>query len=208
MVDESGPEPDRGKTELGNMPTWLTEASQRVGVNIATAGILFALALVFKSQIFGLFSPALIEEYPIVCTLEPFPGGQAGQMLVDFYFLNREGELYDDPKLRTRLGNFNPNQDRALSPAIMLEIRQGSPARFADASDDRRFNDDKGVLDTDISSDGRSVTLRIKRIEKRSLLRARLTLEGLNFVDPELSPAATTRIPFDFERYQMACYSG
>lgn len=185
---------------------WQTAIVRPVLVSVLTAGTMFALAVAFKPQIYRLFVAPEVS-YPLFCTAEPHPGDGPGRMHVEFFIVNRDDRSLDRAALAAVLRPQSPDPLRPLTPDIELQIAPDSPARFVRVAGNERFNHrSKGLVVAEVEP-GR-VRLVVREIGPRAALWFTIVVDGLRYVDPDMSPMARSQIPVRDHKYLERCYTG
>jgi hypothetical protein len=185
---------------------WQTAIVRPVLVSVLTAGTIFALALVFKPQVYRLFVRPEVS-YPLFCTAEPHPGDGPGRLHVEFFIVNRVDESFDRAKLLDLLRPQSPDPVHPLRPDIELQIAPDSPARFVSVAGHERFNDRrKGLVVAEVEA-GR-VRLLVREIGPRAVFWFTIVIEGLRHVEADMSPMARSTIPVRDHAYLERCYAG
>ena len=182
---------------------WVTKIVLPIGVNVATAAILFMLALIFKPAIQYLLAPPKIDLYPLVCFAEPHAGETPAQRHVDFYIVNLRDRDFKRDELVDLLRPFSPEPDRPLSPDLRLTMRQ--PGRVVRVTRDDEFNRDKGEIKAAMTPDHGTTTIQVLSIASRAFLRILIEYDGMMEVTG-VSRMARVLIPFDFAALQERCF--
>lgn len=184
-------------------PNWFVEILKPILVNVATAGVLFGLALAFKPVLHQLFSPSKIEEYPLVCFAEPYNGDNKAERRVDFYVINLRDRSYTRADLIAILNVFSPDPDRPPSPDIELKMRASEPGMVAAATADSGFNKNKGTLLAK-KVDDRRVAVRIHKIAPRAFMKVTIQYSGVHKLS--VNRTAKVLVPFTFTDLQDRCF--
>jgi hypothetical protein len=181
---------------------WQQTLLRPILVSVLTAGTLFLIAWPLKPLWVKLFTVAPnIREYPLFCTAEPYNSEAPNELIVEVFVVNRTGDDYARDTLQAALKVFAPTQERPLSPDLAFTLsRQG---RISRAEADHAFNNGKGELD--ITSQGDTVTLRVRKIDARAVLRARIVVTDLPSLG-RVTRSAKGLVPFK-EQYDESCYS-
>lgn len=185
-----------------HIASWLETVLRPILVNVLTAGVLFAMAVVFKPQIYALLDPPGIPEYPLVCYAEPRPGEPPEERIVEFFIINLKGDRVDRSSLLGLLRNFGP-KDRLLIPDIRLAMNERG--NIVSATTDIPFNEGKGDIQPEIGSDQRSVALHINWIEEDAIVRVDLKFaEARDLGTPRRM--AKNMVPFDYPKSPGRCF--
>jgi hypothetical protein len=190
---------------------WEQQMLRPVLVSLCTALLLFTASLTF-APVRRFFFPSVIQEYPLVCTVEPYVSRSREKLLVDVFILNRTDDPRTREALQTFLRNNDPGSDKSLSPDILLTYRRfigpTQVGEIEDAYPDKEFNDGKGELDVISRRD--SVEIRVKKIIGHALLKATVVVAGI----PDLKDIAHTIdrstkdlfVPLAYKKYEEGCY--
>lgn len=188
---------------------WEQQILRPVTTSLLTALILFAASLTFRPVRAFLFPPRVVTEYPLICTAEPYLDQAKKQVLVDFFIVNRTGNLYSREELSALLHAHSQDQTAQPSPDIHLRHARyvdGKPiGRIENVLLDKEFNRGKGALRID--RDGDFLSILVDSIEQRAIMKVTFVLEPFN-VDPSVVlRTAKVIVPFDFRQYEDACYT-
>lgn len=179
-------------------------------VSLCTALLLFTASLTF-SPVRRFFFPPVIQEYPLLCTFEPYVSSSRDKLLVDVFILNRTGGPHTREALQQFLENKDPSRDKSLSPDILLRYRRFvGPTQVGEiegAYPDKEFNEGKGELEVFSRRD--SVEIRVTRIIKHALLKATVTVAVPDLKDIAHTIDRSTKelfLPLAYMQYEQACY--
>lgn len=178
---------------------WDENFLRPIFVNVATAAILFGLALVFKPYVYRLFSPPDIG-YPLLCLLEVHKGKSDKQLTADFYLVNRTESKHTREALFEKLVVRNPNPEKPLAPDVRLRLKDRARGyQIAKAFGDEDFNQDKGVVEVD--ADSGTINVKLQSIDGWAILRVRIILDNLppGLLEVPITKANKSQIPFDFD---------
>jgi hypothetical protein len=189
---------------MKQLDKWRDAIVAPVLVNLVSAGVLFGLAFAFKPLVQRLLAPPEIAQYPLVCFAEPYSGSTPDQRLVDFYVVNLKDKSYTRVDLIGLLSVYNPEPDRPLSPDLNLDM--SGDGRVVEALPDTEFNRGKGRLIVGVSSDRRSVSVRIDGIEPRAFMKVTVRYAGMLEVGPAIERMAKVLVPFKFDDLQDRCF--
>jgi len=142
-----------------------------ISVNIASAVILFLLAMVFKDSVIGLFNSMEIRDYPILCILEPIPDSSRVQTC-DLYIINLTNDKIKTLNLINIINADNPKEQGNSSPDIHLSMKHKS-SKIIDIKPAVLFNRDKGEIQVD--RDGGDWVIKIIEMGRNSIFKFRIT---------------------------------
>lgn len=182
---------------------WPVKMLQPIIVNLLTAFLLFSLAIMFKPLLSELIHGPVIDEYPIICAAEPYPGLAKDELRTDFFIINREGKAFTRTDLEVILKNFTRDKDTSPSPDIILTVRGAEPFEVIE---DANFNRDKGHITFNSDETNRTIHIGIERIAPRAIIKYTVVVRGLPYISKELSRMAKSSIHFDHNRYLDGCY--
>lgn len=190
---------------------WEQDVLRPIVINLATALLLFLAALGFTPIRSFLFPPDGLRDYPIYCVAEPYRNAlDPSKLNVDLFVINRTDKDYTVDDLATILATRFPGKNPPASPTIYLHYTREALGQKIGAVEtvtyDADFNEDKGLIVPEIV--GNDVRIRIDHIKKRAVAKVTIVVAGLPNLEGNAPVLRTAKslVPFDIEKYQIACH--
>jgi hypothetical protein len=193
------------------MSWWREKILTPVAVNLITAAAIFLVSLTFTPVRNWVFDRNRYVEYPLFCTAEPYVDETIDTRLhIDFLVTNKSDKDYDPEALMEKLQEiFGP--ETAWSPLIILKRKSIGGSRIGElvsAEQDEAFNRGKGELVVKLDQSNANVTIEVRSISERTVLRAHILVDGIEGLSRKATDRRTnTQIPFYVKELEDKCFS-
>lgn len=133
-------------------------------VNLATAAILFVVALLARDRIVALFRKP-VERYPLYCVCEPYNDAD-GRIVADLFVINLRGTTQTERSLQDFL-SLAPDTPRSSDIRIGWNYES---FEIVSVTPDEAFNAGKGSVQLEVETPKRW-RLRIQEIHGKAILK-------------------------------------
>ena len=188
---------------------WQLHVARPVIASVISAALIAVLAFVFTPLKKWIFPGLKIEEYPIICFVEPYskPNAKERDISVDFYIINLTNKRHSRNELAQILNRLSPKNGTKPAPDLWFEMNRSGRITSID-NHEKDFNENKGrVLASKVADN--SFKIEIGFIKERTIMKVTIHFENVvsgKIKGKKINRAAHGSVPFKYEKLQERCY--